>query len=33
MQEKSLRHLPVVDPDGELSGMAAERDLHIAATA
>ena len=32
MQEKSLHHLPVVNSDGELSGMAAERDLLIAAT-
>jgi CBS domain-containing protein len=31
MQEKSLHHLPVVNSDGELSGMAAERDLLIAA--
>jgi acetoin utilization protein AcuB len=31
MQEKSLHHLPVVDSDGEMSGMAAERDLLIAA--
>jgi CBS-domain-containing membrane protein len=32
MQEKSLHHLPVMDSDGELSGIAAERDLLIAAT-
>jgi len=32
MQEKSLHHLPVVNSDGEMSGMAAERDLLIAAT-
>ena len=32
MQEKSLHHLPVVNSNGELSGMAAERDLLIAAT-
>jgi len=32
MQDKSLHHLPVVGSDGELSGMAAERDLLIAAT-
>lgn len=32
MQERSLHHLPVVDSDGEISGMAAERDLLIAAT-
>lgn len=32
MQEKSLHHLPVMDPDGGLSGIAAERDLLIAAT-
>lgn len=32
MQEKSLHHLPVVDAEGGLSGMAAERDLLIAAT-
>ena len=32
MQEKSLHHLPVVDRNGALSGMAAERDLLIAAT-
>lgn len=31
MQEKALHHLPVVNSDGELSGMAAERDLLIAA--
>ena len=31
MQENSLHHLPVVEPDGEISGMAAERDLLIAA--
>jgi CBS domain-containing protein len=32
MQEKSLHHLPVVGSRGELSGIAAERDLLIAAT-
>jgi CBS-domain-containing membrane protein len=32
MQEKSLHHLPVMNSDGELSGIAAERDLLIAAT-
>ena len=32
MQERSLHHLPVMDSDGELSGIAAERDLLIAAT-
>jgi CBS domain-containing protein len=32
MQEKSLHHLPVVDSDGGMAGMAAERDLLIAAT-
>lgn len=32
MQEKSLHHLPVVNAEGGLSGMAAERDLLIAAT-
>jgi len=31
MQENSLHHLPVVESDGEISGMAAERDLLIAA--
>jgi CBS domain-containing protein len=32
MQERSLHHLPVMDLDGELSGIATERDLLIAAT-
>ncbi len=32
MQARSLHHLPVVDSKGGLSGMAAERDLLIAAT-
>jgi len=32
MQARSLHHLPVVDSEGGLSGMAAERDLLIAAT-
>lgn len=32
MQERSLHHLPVVGSKGELSGIAAERDLLIAAT-
>jgi len=32
MQERSLHHLPVMDSDGELSGIATERDLLIAAT-
>jgi CBS domain-containing protein len=32
MQAKSLHHLPVVNSDGGLSGIAAERDLLIAAT-
>jgi CBS domain-containing protein len=32
MQERSLHHLPVVNSNGELSGIAAERDLLIAAT-
>ena len=31
MQARSLHHLPVVDLEGGLSGMAAERDLLIAA--
>jgi acetoin utilization protein AcuB len=31
MQEKSMHHLPVVDQDGELVGIAAERDLLLAA--
>ena len=32
MQENALHHLPVVDADGKLVGMAAERDLLLAAT-
>ena len=32
MQDRSLHHLPVVGSKGELSGIAAERDLLIAAT-
>lgn len=32
MQENELHHLPVVDAGGELIGIAAERDLLIAAT-
>jgi len=31
MQEKSMHHLPVVNPGGELVGIAAERDLLLAA--
>jgi acetoin utilization protein AcuB len=31
MQEKSMHHLPVVDKAGELVGIAAERDLLLAA--
>ena len=31
MQDKSIHHLPVVDPDGRLVGIAAERDLLLAA--
>lgn len=31
MQENALHHLPVVDADGNLVGMAAERDLLLAA--
>ena len=31
MQESALHHLPVVDADGNLVGMAAERDLLLAA--
>lgn len=31
MQEKSMHHLPVVDQDGQLVGIAAERDLLLAA--
>jgi CBS domain-containing protein len=31
MQENALHHLPVVDADGKLVGMAAERDLLLAA--
>lgn len=32
MQESALHHLPVVDADGNLVGIAAERDLLLAAT-
>jgi CBS domain-containing protein len=32
MQDNALHHLPVVDAGGELIGIAAERDLLIAAT-
>lgn len=32
MESNSLHHLPVLDADGKLVGMAAERDLLIAAT-
>lgn len=32
MQENALHHLPVVDADGNLVGMAAERDLLLAAS-
>lgn len=32
MQENALHHLPVVDAGGNLVGMAAERDLLLAAT-
>lgn len=32
MQENALHHLPVVDADGQVVGMAAERDLVLAAT-
>ena len=32
MEERSIHHLPVVDRDGRLVGMAAERDLLLAAT-
>lgn len=31
MESNSLHHLPVLDPDGHLVGMAAERDLMVAA--
>ena len=31
MQEKAMHHLPVVDANGELIGIAAERDLLLAA--
>jgi CBS domain-containing protein len=31
MQDRSIHHLPVVDRDGHLVGMAAERDLLVAA--
>ena len=31
MHDKAIHHLPVVDPDGRLVGMAAERDLLLAA--
>ena len=32
MQDNALHHLPVLDPDGQLVGILAERDLLIAAT-